>query len=112
MMNALWIQMGKDLPGIVRRISFIKPCRLLSRLQLSAKQEKSTLAKLATTWFERGKDLVAGSSTALFLSRPMSALLNRERASRDRKSTRLNSSHTVISYAVFCLKKKKKKKKR
>src|SRR5438034_7369362 len=29
----------------------------------------------------------------------------------DRKSTRLNSSHTVISYAVFCLKKKKKEKK-
>src|SRR5437588_5620484 len=28
-------------------------------------------------------------------------------AGRDRKSTRLNSSHTVISYAVFCLKKKK-----
>src|SRR3954462_8859147 len=26
----------------------------------------------------------------------------------DRKSTRLNSSHTIISYAVFCLKKKKK----
>src|SRR5215217_9256425 len=30
--------------------------------------------------------------------------------SRDRKSTRLNSSHANISYAVFCLKKKKKKK--
>src|SRR5689334_23850222 len=28
---------------------------------------------------------------------------------RDRKSTRLNSSHSSISYAVFCLKKKKKK---
>src|SRR5256885_11018832 len=28
-------------------------------------------------------------------------------ASKDRKSTRLNSSHLVISYAVFCLKKKK-----
>src|SRR5258708_31847832 len=28
--------------------------------------------------------------------------------SRDRKSTRLNSSHQIISYAVFCLKKKKK----
>src|SRR5947207_6978225 len=28
------------------------------------------------------------------------------RGRRDRKSTRLNSSHTVISYAVFCLKKK------
>src|SRR5437588_10008265 len=33
---------------------------------------------------------------------------HRELGRRDRKSTRLNSSHTVISYAVFCLKKKKK----
>src|SRR5436190_14283407 len=32
------------------------------------------------------------------------------RSTPDRKSTRLNSSHTVISYAVFCLKKKKKNK--
>src|SRR3989449_8238920 len=31
-----------------------------------------------------------------------------ERELRDRKSTRLNSSHGYISYAVFCLKKKKK----
>src|SRR2546426_6802973 len=31
------------------------------------------------------------------------------RRAKDRKSTRLNSSHLVISYAVFCLKKKKKK---
>src|SRR5438309_8691804 len=31
---------------------------------------------------------------------------------RDRKSTRLNSSHSSISYAVFCLKKKKKKQKK
>src|SRR5947207_7972316 len=37
--------------------------------------------------------------------------INREPSNSygDRKSTRLNSSHTVISYAVFCLKKKKKK---
>src|SRR5690349_25007799 len=34
------------------------------------------------------------------------------RTSRDRKSTRLNSSHVEISYAVFCLKKKKKQKRR
>src|SRR5437879_11312120 len=40
-------------------------------------------------------------------------LTNRVWADRslDRKSTRLNSSHRCISYAVFCLKKKKKKKK-
>src|SRR5690625_6961589 len=33
-----------------------------------------------------------------------------QQAKRDRKSTRLNSSHVAISYAVFCLKKKKNKK--
>src|SRR5260221_9392137 len=35
-------------------------------------------------------------------------LVCRRNFCQDRKSTRLNSSHTVISYAVFCLKKKKK----
>src|SRR5256885_7063731 len=35
------------------------------------------------------------------------ALRPRAPGDRDRKSTRLNSSHLVISYAVFCLKKKK-----
>src|SRR5438034_6188276 len=44
--------------------------------------------------------------------RAMPARCHRCPARRDRKSTRLNSSHTVISYAVFCLKKKKKKKKK
>src|SRR2546426_6521323 len=34
--------------------------------------------------------------------------VEKEQRLRDRKSTRLNSSHLVISYAVFCLKKKKK----
>src|SRR5258708_21367779 len=37
-----------------------------------------------------------------------SAYLKRSDIKRDRKSTRLNSSHQIISYAVFCLKKKKK----
>src|SRR3712207_6992235 len=46
-----------------------------------------------------------------------SYVLNRRRgemlaSTLDRKSTRLNSSHANISYAVFCLKKKKKKKKK
>ena len=38
---------------------------------------------------------------------PMLATGNSAVAAIDRKSTRLNSSHVVISYAVFCLKKKK-----
>src|SRR5262245_66560559 len=37
--------------------------------------------------------------------------LRHRQPGQDRKSTRLNSSHLGISYAVFCLKKKKKKKK-
>src|SRR2546430_16902025 len=37
------------------------------------------------------------------------AALRDEGPDRDRKSTRLNSSHSQISYAVFCLKKKKKR---
>src|SRR5947199_5178627 len=44
-------------------------------------------------------------------SRRSSQLLLRNLLREDRKSTRLNSSHLGISYAVFCLKKKKKNKK-
>src|SRR5438874_5124793 len=40
------------------------------------------------------------------------AIIEQSGANIDRKSTRLNSSHVEISYAVFCLKKKKKKKKK
>src|SRR5690554_7278242 len=45
------------------------------------------------------------------LSNQFKSVLKRQGARRDRKSTRLNSSHVRISYAVFCLKKKKTKKK-
>src|SRR5256885_5358068 len=41
------------------------------------------------------------------LSSPEVTFVARRLQARDRKSTRLNSSHLVISYAVFCLKKKK-----
>src|SRR5437870_8289856 len=40
--------------------------------------------------------------------RPARRARRTPRFARDRKSTRLNSSHVAISYAVFCLKKKKK----
>src|SRR5687768_18068537 len=42
--------------------------------------------------------------------RPRLRAVEVDRRGADRKSTRLNSSHGYISYAVFCLKKKKKKK--
>src|SRR2546426_9404744 len=61
-------------------------------------------------------DNLAGSLTAkgarggpIFLSRQtFFPGINPDGSNVDRKSTRLNSSHLVISYAVFCLKKKKK----
>src|SRR2546430_13682890 len=49
--------------------------------------------------FRRGR----ARDTALIVEPALAAL----REARDRKSTRLNSSHSQISYAVFCLKKKK-----
>src|SRR5256885_3451116 len=58
--------------------------------------------------------LTAGAILAMFVSGATAAVIAlpalRLRADylADRKSTRLNSSHLVISYAVFCLKKKKK----
>src|SRR5256885_7227630 len=47
------------------------------------------------------------ASVIELVARALGELLKPDRLS-DRKSTRLNSSHLVISYAVFCLKKKKK----
>src|SRR5688572_31986653 len=62
----------------------------------------------------RGSDSALGrpgssSRAAHDVGRPERESLGVDEA--DRKSTRLNSSHSQISYAVFCLKKKKKKKK-
>src|SRR3989454_3713168 len=52
------------------------------------------------------RDLTIAARKRLELARALQALARRD---GDRKSTRLNSSHLVISYAVFCLKKKKNK---
>src|SRR2546430_6810337 len=69
--------------------------------------------KLLITGEDRffGYSLTLGARAALLgmgaaLTNLQAALL--EAFHRDRKSTRLNSSHSQISYAVFCLKKKKK----
>src|SRR5262245_748525 len=56
-------------------------------------------------------DFVFGSrSHPMATSAQVALALVEDDTVRDRKSTRLNSSHLGISYAVFCLKKKKKKK--
>src|SRR5438034_1410251 len=58
----------------------------------------------AGTWLATGLVLKAATSGA---NQPPVSSFTKSCNALDRKSTRLNSSHTVISYAVFCLKKKK-----
>src|SRR3712207_7385219 len=48
-----------------------------------------------------------GSALYFLVSPDAQIVMHRIRSDQDRKSTRLNSSHANISYAVFCLKKKK-----
>src|SRR2546426_5770457 len=55
---------------------------------------------------DTGRGMPLEIRNSLFTARAIS-----RKPGGDRKSTRLNSSHLVISYAVFCLKKKKKKRK-
>src|SRR5699024_11674193 len=59
-----------------------------------------------TTLFRSAQDYISCTIAETRLAR---GSIRSRRDQRDRKSTRLNSSHVSISYAVFCLKKKKTK---
>src|SRR2546427_9630320 len=61
-----------------------------------------------TTLFRSWRRIRTIQSSALILSAATILITQRWTLTADRKSTRLNSSHSQISYAVFCLKKKKK----
>src|SRR5436189_2965486 len=73
---------------------------------------RSTLFPYTTLF----RSVVVPSSTNCCLKNSINVMvflfMNQRNKNTDRKSTRLNSSHRCISYAVFCLKKKKKKKKK
>src|SRR3712207_8320721 len=73
--------------------------RLRDETQMPAHRAESPLTCLAVG---------SGRSLEEFEAIHRSNRNNRNRRPRDRKSTRLNSSHANISYAVFCLKKKTK----
>src|SRR3712207_7515909 len=78
---------------------------ILSDRDLASKIGKSTLASRTSML-----TMVASSSDPVRDAAAVAAHdQQRQGPAEDRKSTRLNSSHANISYAVFCLKKKKKK---
>src|SRR5260221_7589674 len=84
--------------------STLFPYTTLFRSELYVISPEAHGLQAINTWtHEVGDYVLLGSAPTHGLLLPdASAML-------DRKSTRLNSSHTVISYAVFCLKKKKKR---
>src|SRR5207244_13424397 len=105
--------------GAVHRLS-ARPPLLALRLLLSltllffllsvGRHPRSTLFPY-TTLFRSGPNepegILEGNDTASAGSNLGDDGAGQPVAHRDRKSTRLNSSHQIISYAVFCLKKKK-----
>src|SRR5258707_8372145 len=88
-------------------------CQDNSRMEFSRK-EPATFVSRSVSRGGANLNIVPAGSFALFFGdflhhgkRLRTAILADSRQEGDRKSTRLNSSHANISYAVFCLKKKK-----
>src|SRR5688572_31284843 len=86
--------------------STLFPYTTLFRSRMGRHQDGERGQVGITIHFEGKLKNTAGLKSAVSRARAFA------RKQGDRKSTRLNSSHSQISYAVFCLKKKKKKKSR
>src|SRR5437879_9489085 len=84
--------------------STLFPYTTLFRSRLAAHDERRLGVRLELDQAVHDPD-----AHLLELLGPLDVSLFVEPGLQDRKSTRLNSSHRCISYAVFCLKKKKKK---
>src|SRR5437879_10504358 len=93
--------------------STLFPYTTLFRSQLAGEAAADPQARLAERGVFLAEELVEGHCVVDLCRAQVEQVGNfADRLERqDRKSTRLNSSHRCISYAVFCLKKKKKKKK-
>src|ERR1039458_10611965 len=97
--NVPMMESGTAAPGINVALRL----RRKTKITITTRQTVSTRVN-STSWIEPRIDSEASKATSSFTEGGISA---RNCGSRDRKSTRLNSSHLGISYAVFCLKKKK-----
>src|SRR5256885_3445065 len=104
-------EVKRPTPTTGLRVSLRTNSMIGSWLPSGAKRDGAQSVGEESSFTSHRSGTSASSSTTSWASEG-AASLGRERSSsrliRDRKSTRLNSSHLVISYAVFCLKKKKK----
>src|SRR5256885_11741060 len=76
-------------------------------MHINAPSRKLTHTASAKRQPARANAVPPGGNAPRFFNTKKNAATSRATPMKDRKSTRLNSSHLVISYAVFCLKKKK-----
>src|SRR5262245_64634253 len=86
----------------------ISPLSLHDALPISAKMRAASALRGSSTETRNPDDWTTGGRDWTTRAWRTGSLARHEWSSQDRKSTRLNSSHLGISYAVFCLKKKNK----
>src|SRR2546430_5924992 len=99
--------------GVAQELNFTRAAQILRIAQPAlSRQIRQLEEEVGVVLLERNKRGVRLTDAGkAFLAEARAVLEQSEQAIRvaqeDRKSTRLNSSHSQISYAVFCLKKKK-----
>src|SRR2546426_11929811 len=97
--------MCHDLHIVFLVLSHTRQCELFFFFLMIRRPPRSTLFPYTTLFRSRLRQAIPFACCLQCLSRFHTTAPRRRLG--DRKSTRLNSSHLVISYAVFCLKKKK-----
>src|SRR5690625_6681940 len=97
-------QMPEALEALEQLLLADEEERLLRRDLEAAQARRNTVSREIGELKRQGSDASGPMAEMAELATEVRQL---EERSRDRKSTRLNSSHVAISYAVFCLKKKK-----
>src|SRR5258708_11909441 len=112
--GSLLVNKGLELEGYEGQVWALGDCAAIKTV--SGKDVPPTAqhaTRAATTCATNIAAAIRGGKQALFAFEGLGTLGSLGHGSAiDRKSTRLNSSHQIISYAVFCLKKKKKEKRK
>src|SRR3989454_12525122 len=98
----------KDFKQLVNEIAMLMAYEVTKALPLETAEVETPLERMRGVRVAGKKlALVPILRAGLGMVEGIAQLIPSARVGQDRKSTRLNSSHLVISYAVFCLKKKK-----